>query len=131
MYTSSMGGCNYFLIFIDDYTRKNGYIFSNINLMHLVFFQQFKALVENWSGHRIKILRTDRGGEYVSIELLNFYKTLGTKNQFTAWYTPQQNDVTKIKNITIMEMVCSMMATKHFPNEYWDEAVTTTIYIMN
>ena len=24
-----------------------------------------------------------------------------------------------------------MMAAKHFPNEYWDEAVATDVYIMN
>ena len=36
MQTSSIGGCNYFLTFIDDYSKKT---FS--------YFQQFKALVEN------------------------------------------------------------------------------------
>ena len=30
-----------------------------------------------------------------------------------------------------MEMVHSMLATKHFPNEYWGEVVTTAVYIMN
>ena len=30
-----------------------------------------------------------------------------------------------------MEMEHNMMATKHFPNEYWVEVVGTTIYIMN
>ena len=30
-----------------------------------------------------------------------------------------------------MEMVCNMMATKHFTNEYWAKAVATAVYIMN
>ena len=30
-----------------------------------------------------------------------------------------------------MEMVHNMMAAKHFPNEYWGEAVATVVYIMN
>ena len=30
-----------------------------------------------------------------------------------------------------MEMAHSMMEAKHFPNEYWDEAVTIAVYIMN
>ena len=85
----------------------------------------------NQSGHRIKILRTDRGGEYVSNEFLNFCKTRGIQKQFTAWYTPQQNGVSKRKNRTIMEMACSMIATKHFSTTYWVEAVATTVYIMN
>ena len=87
--------------------------------------------MENQSAHHIKILRTDRGDEYVSNEFLNFCKTHGIQKYFTVWYTPQQNGVAERKNITIMEMVCSMMEAKHFPNEYWVEAVVTAVYIMN
>ena len=99
--------------------------------MHLVIFQQFKALVENQSGHRIKILRTDRGGEYVSNEFLNFCKTHGIQNKFTTWYTPQQNGIVERKNRSIMEMARNMLTAKHFPNEYWGEALATAVYIMN
>ena len=28
-------------------------------------------------------------------------------------------------------MARSMLEAKHFPNEYWDEAVATVVYIMN
>ena len=28
-------------------------------------------------------------------------------------------------------MARSMMATKHFPNEYWAKAIATDVYIMN
>ena len=87
--------------------------------------------MENQSGHRIKILRTDRGGEYVSNEFINFCKTHGIQKQFNARYTPQQNDIAERKNRTIMEMAHNMLATKHFPNEYWGEAITTAVYIMN
>ena len=41
------------------------------------------------------------------------------------------NDISKRKNRTIMEMAHSMLAAKHFPNEYWGEAVATAIYIMS
>ena len=30
-----------------------------------------------------------------------------------------------------MEMARNMMASKHFPNEYWAEEVATVVYIMN
>ena len=93
-------------------------------------FQQFKALMENQSGHCIKILRTGKGGEYVSNEFLNFCKTHGIQKQFTARYTPQQNGIAEKKNRTIMEMARSMLVAKHFPNEYWGEAVATAVYII-
>ena len=56
-------------------------------------FHYFNALVENNSGQHIKILRTNRGGEYMSNEFLNFCKTHGIQNKFIAWYTPQQNGI--------------------------------------
>ena len=87
--------------------------------------------MENQSGHHIKILSTDRGGEYVSNEFINFCKTHGIQKKFTTRYTPQQNSVAKRKNITIMEMTSSMMAANHLSNEYWSEVVATAIYIMN
>ena len=117
MQTSSIGGYKYFLTFIDDYSRKTWVYFLKNKSDAFSYFQQLEALMENQSGHRIKILRTDRGGEYVSNEFLNFCKTHGIQKKFTAWYTPQQNGIAERKNRTIMEMARSMLAAKHFPNE--------------
>ena len=50
-------------------------------------------MVEKQSGHYIKILRTDRGGEFASNDFLSFWKINGIKRQFTANYTPQQNGI--------------------------------------
>jgi transposase InsO family protein len=71
------------------------------------------------------------GGEYISREFQNFCKVHGIYKQFTERYTPQQNGVTERKNLTIMEMALSMLTTKHLSNGYWDEAVATTVYILN
>jgi hypothetical protein len=73
----------------------------------------------------------NRGEEYISREFHNFCEVHGIYKQFIARYTPQQNVVMERKNITIMEMVCSILVAKHFSNEYWVESVATTIYIMN
>jgi hypothetical protein len=35
-------------------------------------FKEFKALIENLSKRKIKILRLDNGGEYTSKEFVNF-----------------------------------------------------------
>ena len=104
MQTTSIGGCKYFLTFIDDYSRKTWVYFLKHKSDAFSCFQQFKALVEKQSGYRINIQKTDRGGEYVSNEFLNLCKMHGIQKQFTARYTPQPNSVTERKNITIMEM---------------------------
>eukprot|EP00253_Pinus_taeda_P025062 PITA_25062 len=113
--------------------------FRGLNLLHRkgmkseVFekFRHFKTLVEKQCGHYIKVLRTDRGGEYISLDFLHFRRENGIQKQITATYTSQQNGVAKRKNRTILDMVRSMLKAKHLPHEYWAEAVTCVFYILN
>eukprot|EP00253_Pinus_taeda_P014195 PITA_14195 len=131
MQNSSLAGSQYFLTFIDDFTRKTWVYFLNNKSEVFEKFRNFKELVENQSGLYIKVLRTDRGGEYISKEFLRFCRENGIHKQFTARYTPQRNGVAERKNKTIMDMVRSMLKAKHFPNDYWAEAVNCAVYILN
>ena len=67
-------------------------------------FKKFKALAENQSGKRIKVLRSDRDKEYTSREFERFCKDEGIKRQLTVVYSPQQNGVSERKNHIVMEM---------------------------
>jgi transposase InsO family protein len=64
-------------------------------------FKEFKALIENLSKRKIKILSSDNGGEYTSKEFANFCKDVGIKRELTTPYNPQQNGVAERKNRTI------------------------------
>ena len=78
---------------IDDYTRNTWVYFLNQKSEVFEKFCHFKTLVEKKSGHYIKVLRTDGGGEYISKEFLHFCRENGIHKQFTTRYTPQQNGV--------------------------------------
>ena len=60
MQNSSLAGNQYFLTFIDDFTRKTWVYFLKNKSEVFEKFRNFKALVENQSGKHIKVLRTDR-----------------------------------------------------------------------
>lgn len=64
------------------------------------------------SGVKIKCIRSDGGGEYISKEFLNYCKINGIHRQFTTPYTPQSNGVAKRKNIIIMGMARNMVYGK-------------------
>jgi transposase InsO family protein len=68
-------------------------------------FKEFKALIENLSKRKIKILGSDNRGEYTSKEFVNFCKDVGIRRELTTPYNPQQNGVVERKNRTIMEVV--------------------------
>ena len=118
MQTLSTSGSHYVLTFIDDYTRKTWVYLLKQKSELFERFCQYKALVEKQSGHYIKVLRTDRSGEYISNEFLQFCREHGIQNQFTIRYTPRKNCVVERKNRTITEMARSMLKAKDFPNGY-------------
>ena len=51
-------------------------------------FKCFKAMAEKESNRFIKVLKLDKGGEYMSNEFMEFCQYYGIKRQFTARYTP-------------------------------------------
>eukprot|EP00253_Pinus_taeda_P011529 PITA_11529 len=66
-------------------------------------------MIENQTGKKIKILRSDQGGEYRLGEFMNFCKQHGIIQQFTVPQTPQQNGVAKCKNRTLVECARNML----------------------
>ncbi|GAA0176229.1 transmembrane signal receptor [Lithospermum erythrorhizon] len=127
---TSNSGKKYFLTFIDDCSRK-GWVYLLNKSEAFSCFKGFKSMVEKESGELVKCLRTDRGGEYMSTEFVEFCKEHGIKRQLTTAYTPQQNGVAERRNRTIMNMVRSMLSTKEMPKYLWTEAVVWTVYVLN
>jgi len=129
--TPSFGGAKYCLTFVDDFTRKVfGYM---IKAKSEVFtkFKEFKALVENETGNKIKCLRSDNGGEYTSKEFENFLKAHGIRHQLTVPHTPQQNGVAERTNRTLVEKVRCMLFESKLDKRFWAEAMNTAIYLKN
>ena len=79
----------YIVSFIDDYSRKTWVYFLKSKDEVFGKFKEFKALVENLSDKKIKILRSDNGGEYTSNEFIDFKKNVGIKRKHTTLYNPQ------------------------------------------
>ncbi|KAL0356380.1 UNVERIFIED_CONTAM: Retrovirus-related Pol polyprotein from transposon TNT 1-94 [Sesamum radiatum] len=94
-------------------------------------FKSFKARVENESERSIKVLRTDRGGEYCSKEFETYCDNHGIRRELTTAYTPQQNGVAERKNRTIFNMVRSLLARGRVPKTFWPEAVNWSIHVLN
>ena len=66
----SMIQYKYALTFIDDFSRYWWVHFLKHKSEVFDLFKVFRALVENQSGRKLKILRSDNGGEYVKFEFI-------------------------------------------------------------
>ncbi|GKC13201.1 retrotransposon protein, putative, ty1-copia subclass [Tanacetum coccineum] len=84
----SRQGASYIVTFIDDFSRY-GYVYL-LKHKHEVFetFKVFQKEVENQLGKTIKLLRSDREGEYTSQEFLDHLKDHGIIAHCTPPYTP-------------------------------------------
>ena len=131
MPVSSLGGSRYFVTFIDDYSRYTSVYFMKNKSEVLEKFKEFHNYVVNATGKPIKILRSDNGGEYSSNEFESFLKKNGIVHQLSVPYNPAQNGVAERMNRTIMESTRSMLSHAQMPNEFWAEAVNTSVYVRN
>ena len=93
-------------------------------------FCEFKALVEKESGKKVKALRSDNGGEYISDKFKDFYKEEGIRRELITPHNPQQNGVAEWKNITIVGAARAMLHDQG-PLHLWVEACNTTVYVQN
>lgn len=94
-------------------------------------FKRFRAQVERGPEKRVKSFRTDRGGEFCSNDFLAYCENSGIYRQFTAPYTPQQNDIVKRRNRTVVAITRSFLKTMKLPSFLWGEAVRHSIYVLN
>ncbi|KAL0421271.1 UNVERIFIED_CONTAM: Copia protein [Sesamum latifolium] len=133
-------GQRYFITFIDDCSRYMCIYFLEHKAKALYAFKVFKAEVEKQCDKHIKIVRSDRGGEYFGryIEggqapspFAKFLAEQGIVAQYTMPGSPDQNGVAERRNRTLLDMVRSMMASSKLPKFLWIEALKTAVYILN
>jgi len=136
----SVDGFNSFITFTDDFSRY-GYIYQIKERSEaLDKFKIFKAEVENQCNKRIKVVRSDRGGEYYGRHttygqtpgpFAKFLQENGIVAQYSAPGEPQQNGVAERRNRTLMDMVRSMLSHSTLPVNLWMEALKTAAHILN
>ncbi|GJV64374.1 retrovirus-related pol polyprotein from transposon TNT 1-94 [Tanacetum coccineum] len=123
--TDSLAGSRYFFLFTDDYSRMSWVYFLKLKSETFEFFKKFKALAEKQTRKNLKVLRTDHGGEFVSIEFIAYYNEEEVKRELTAPYTPERNRVAERKNRTVVEMGRSML------NSFLAKVVVVAVYLLN
>ena len=129
--TKSLSGAEYFVTFIDDKSRYVWVYVMKHKSEVLEKFKEWKAIVENSIGMKVKTFRSDNGGEYTSREFKDYLKKEGIHHEFTIPKTPQQNGVAERMNRTLVESVRAMLADSKLPKRFWAEALATAMYLRN
>jgi hypothetical protein len=139
-HTPYLNGQRYFISFIDNHTWYMYLYFLNDKAEALNAFKTYKVEVEKQKENKIKIVRSDRGGEYYgryteSGQMIGpfaqFLEREGIVAQYTISDTPQLNSVAERRNCTLMDIVRSILNNSELPLFLLSEVLKTAVYVLN
>ena len=114
----SLSNKEYFISFIDD---KSRYVWTYPMRKKSEAYETFlkwKAKVERSSERKLKTLRSDNSGEYISNEFEEYLEQEGIHHQNTIPKTPQQNGIAERMNRTLEESIRSMLSESKMPKQF-------------
>ena len=85
MQTSTFSNKSYFVTFIDHKSRYCAVFLLRSKSKVLEKFVQLVKFAETQTGRRIKVIRSDNGGEYVSNKFAAFCREQRTRPSSTEW----------------------------------------------
>ena len=121
----------YYVLFVDAYSKFTWLYLLKHKSDVLEVFKFFKAFVENQLNSKIKILKSDNGGEYTSNAFKHFCASHGITHQFSCPHTPQQNGVAERKHRHIVECALTLLSHSQLSPIFWSYAVSTEVHLIN
>ena len=121
-----------YLFTFTNYLSRYGYVYLMKHKSEIFEkFKEFQSEVENHRNKKIKFLRSDHGGEYLSYEFGLHLKQCGIVSQLTPPGTPQCNGVSERRNYTLLDMLRSMTSLTDLPLSFWGYALETAAFTLN
>ncbi|CAI7803999.1 unnamed protein product [Closterium sp. NIES-53] len=97
-----LSGSRYFLTIVDDHTRAVWvYPLKTKGEVAVAVLKEWMLRAQRESGHKVNVIRTDNGGEFIGADFEVVLKKKGIQHQLTVPYNPQQNGVAERFNQTV------------------------------
>ncbi|CAA7268571.1 unnamed protein product [Cyclocybe aegerita] len=128
---STRGGRRYYVTFIDDKTRLTHLYLMRNKSDTFAKYREYEAWCDAQLGARVKVLHSDRGGEYTGKEFVVHLKARSTARKQTVHDTPAQNGVAERRNRIIMERVRVLLHSSGLPKFLWGEAARHVVWLLN
>nr|GEV64261.1 putative ribonuclease H-like domain-containing protein [Tanacetum cinerariifolium] len=115
----------YCLVVTDDFSRFSWVFFLATKDETSKVLKSFITAIENQINMTVKVIRCDNRTKFKNRDLDEFCGMKWIKREYSNAKTPQQNRVTKRKNMTLIEAARTMLANSVFPFTFWAKAVNT------
>ena len=125
----SRTGNRYYVIFVDDFTRYTWLYPLKLKSDVLQSFIDFQHHVERQFNLKIINFQSDWGVEFQALN--KHFKDQGITHRISCPHSPAQNGIAERKHRHIIETALSLMHHSSLPHQLWDEAVCTSVYLIN
>ncbi|CAI7826333.1 unnamed protein product [Closterium sp. NIES-54] len=128
----SLSGSRYFLTIVDDHTRAVWvYALKTKEEVAAAVLKEWMPRAQRESGHKVKVIRTDNGGEFIGADFEAVLKKKGIQHQLTVPYNPQQNGVAERFNKTLQEGARTLLGRAGLPDPFWVSALWQVALVKN
>jgi transposase InsO family protein len=125
------GNHRYILVIVDDYSRYVWTYTLRTKSEAIERIVEWTAMAERQLDAKLKVFRSDRGGEFINSELLSHFTDIGVVMELTCPGTPEQNGVAERMNRTLCDRARSMLFGCGLPPSFWSYAVSYTTWVTN
>nr|GFB08598.1 putative ribonuclease H-like domain-containing protein [Tanacetum cinerariifolium] len=91
----------------------------------------FLRLVQRGLQAQVRIVRTDKGMEFLNKTLYAYFASEGITHQTSVARTPEQNGIVERRNRTLVEAARTMLSATKVPLFFWAEAIATACFTQN
>ncbi|CAI7847496.1 unnamed protein product [Closterium sp. NIES-53] len=128
----SLSGSRYFLTIVDDHTRAVWvYPLKTKGEVAAAVLKEWMPRAQRESGHKVKVIRTNNGGEFIGADFGSVLKKKGIQHQLTVPYNPQQNGVAERFNRTLQEGARTLLGRAGLPDPFWVTALRQVALVKN
>ncbi|CAI7891857.1 unnamed protein product [Closterium sp. NIES-54] len=128
----SLSGSRYILTIVDDHTRAVWvYPLKTKGEVAAAVLKEWMPRAQRESGHKVKVIRTDNGGEFVGADFEAVLKKKGIQHQLMVPYNPQQNGVAERFNRTLQEGARTLLGCAGLPDPFWVTALRQVALVKN
>jgi transposase InsO family protein len=122
----------YFITFTDDATQYPVTYLLRTKDEALEAYKSFEAwAIAQQHCKAIKVLRSDRGSEYLSSTFDQHLAKADTARKLTTHDTLQLNSIAERLNRTLMERICRLTHASGLPKSLWGEALRHATWLKN
>nr|GFA40672.1 putative ribonuclease H-like domain-containing protein [Tanacetum cinerariifolium] len=131
MRVASINGKRYVLVIVDDYSRYTWTHFPRSKDEIPEVLIAFLRLVQRGLQAQVRVVRTDKGTEFLNQTLHAFFAAEGIQHQTSVARTPEQNGVVERRNRILVEAARTMLSAAKVPLIFWAEAIATACFTQN